>query len=168
MPVKRYYVRKKEINNNRMLDGRVGNSSELLDLKGYVQDVIDEHVTIDEGILSSDTVLTLSAGTELDLTAAENLDLNAGTSGTVDAATTLALTSGTGTTVTATTGHVTLTVTHANGRVRVDGTKFLVNALAVLLENATAYANDAAAATGNINVGALYIHTDGFIHARLS
>lgn len=53
MGVKRYYLRKKLIDNKRLIDGNVASSDVALDLKQYVQEVIDEHITIDEGILSS-------------------------------------------------------------------------------------------------------------------
>jgi hypothetical protein len=133
------------------------NIDKLVDMKQYILDVVEEnpgalfYPLTGAFVVNGDTIAMTSAATI------------AATS-----ATTTALTSGTGTTVTATTGNISLVATHANGRVLVDGTKLRLNALALLLENATAYANDAAAATGNINVGALYIHTDGFVHVRLS
>jgi len=71
-------------------------------------------------------------------------------------------------TITSTAGDVDIVATAVGGRVNVDGAKLRLNALALLLENAAAYADDAAAAVGGINVGALYIHTDGFIHTRLA
>lgn len=75
MGVKRYYLRKKLIDNKRLIDGNVASSDVALDLKQYVQEVIDEHITIDEGILSSAGTLSLTGATGVTVTATTG-DLN--------------------------------------------------------------------------------------------
>lgn len=86
MPVKRYYLRKKLIDNKRLIDGTVASKEVALDLKQYVQEVIDERITIDEGILSSADTLNLTGGTGVNIPLDYQAWINGNLAGVYDGA----------------------------------------------------------------------------------
>jgi hypothetical protein len=169
--VKRYYVRKKEIDNNRMIDGRIGSPSELLDIKQYIEQVIDEHLTIDDGIISSLAGLeitavedlTISGGTALTLSLAlGDIGINA-SDGNVITAASLAITS------TATAGDATLASTNgdvvlnAGNDIILTPTANLTFALAAI----PTHADDTAAGVAGLTAGQVYKTAAGSLFIKL-